>query len=138
MKHGKAEREWDPRWSELDGFAMVREVSVTPFTGGDWLEAFYDFFEIRKKNRRFAPVPTGRDLYGSMEDLAGEEAGRAVAAETERLFGLPLALTRFEDDGDLREELSGPRGLARFFFVFDILFCEYEGFTLCFICGTNN
>ena len=138
MKHGKTEREWDPRWSELNAFAMEREISVTPFTDPDWLEAFYDFFEIRKKNRRFAPVPTGTDLYGGMTDLAGEEAGRAVAAETERLFGLPLRLTRFEDAQELMDELSGPRGLAPFFFVFDALFCEYEGFTLCFLCGTNN
>ena len=39
---------------------------------------------------------------------------------------------------DLCEALGGRRGLSPFFFVFDMMFCEYPECTLCFMSGTNN
>ncbi len=126
----------DGRVSELNAFCMALEISVLSFAGADPLKAFCDFYEI-KEHRDLEPEPVEGGLCEGLEDLAGD-AGRLAAAETERLFGLPLRVTRFADDGPLREQLEGPDGLAPFFFVFGILFCEYGGFTLCFLSGTNN
>ena len=128
---------WDDRWRELNTFAMEHEIAVAPFTGADYLQEFLDFYEIRN-SRDAKLVPSDGGLYKGLEDLAGEESGNAVAVETERLYGLPSGVSFFEDGKKLMEELEGPDGLAPFFFVFDIMFCEYDGFTLCFICGSNN
>ena len=47
-------------------------------------------------------------------------------------------MTVFDNNVKLREELEGPDGLSPFFFVFDLMFCEYGEYTLCFISGSNN
>ena len=122
---------------ELNTFAMEHEIAVVSFTEEDYLQAFRDFYEI-SEDLDLELVSSDEGLYRGLEDLAGEESGDAVAAETERMFGLPSAVTFIRDAEELLEELEGVDGLAPFFFVFDILFCEYDGFTLCFICGTNN
>ena len=130
-------KRWDNRWSELDTFAMAEEIAAVPFTETDYLNAFYDFYEIcRSRDQKLVLYEGG--LYEGLADLAGPESGSKVAAEAERLFGLPLRVLFFEDFSKIQDELEGPEGLAPFFFVFDIMFCEYEDFTLCFICGTNN
>ena len=71
-------------------------------------------------------------------EVSGYDVWRSIAEETERLFGLPKRVMVFDDDNALREELGGRKGLGPFFFHFGIMFCEYEGFTHCFISGTNN
>ena len=131
------EENWDDRWSELDDFAMAYEIAVVPFTEEDYLEAFCDFYEVTE-NRDLELVRSEDGLYKCLEDFAGDERGDAVASETERLFGMPTGMTYIEDEEELLDEISGVNGLAPFFFVFELLFCEYEGFTLCFIFGTNN
>lgn len=127
---------WDPRFDELDDFAMGREVSVLPLFETDYLTEFYDFYRIRQRTARL--IPSGDDFTESLRLVAGDGRGQAVAQKAESLFGLPRRICYLEDDARLREELGGRRGLSGFFFVFDLMFCEYDGFTLCFLSGTNN
>ena len=61
-----------------------------------------------------------------------------IEEKTKALLGEPESVAIFEDCGPLIDEMEGADGLAPFFFVFDIMFCEYKRFTLCFISGTNN
>lgn len=51
------------------------------------------------------------------------------------LFPAENYLDAFYDYYKIRGRLHR---LAPFFFVFDLMFCEYEGFTLCFLSGSNN
>ena len=127
---------WDPRFDELDDFAMGREVSVLPLFETDYLTEFYDFYRIRQRTARL--IPSGDDFTESLRLVAGDGRGQAVAQKAESLFGLPRRVMIFDDPTAIRDELEGPEGLAPFFFVFDMMFCEYEDFTLCFMSGTNN
>ena len=102
--------------------AMGYEVAVIPFFEEDYLEEFLDFYEIKTRLR----------------GVSGEYRWEAIAEEAKRLFGLPDRIMVFEDMTNLKEELEGPDGLAPFFFVFGLMFCEYEGYTLCYMSGTNN
>ncbi len=120
----------------LDSAAMVSEVSVLLFPEKRCLEEFYDYFEIR--NRKAKLVPSPESFHDALKELSGDDVWRNIAEKTESLFGLPKSVALFDDPDPIRDELEGVDGLAPFFFVFDIMFCEYEGFTLCFISGTNN
>ena len=123
---------------ELDKLAMLYEVSVSPFFEKDYLTEFYDFYRIR--NRKAKLIPSEKDLDGSLRDLSGEYRWKEIAEKTKSLFGLPERIMVFSIDDleHLKDELGGRRGCSGFFFVFDVMFCEYDGYTLCFICGTNN
>lgn len=120
----------------LDELTMKLEVAVQAFSAENYLREFYDFYEINHKNAKL--VPSALSFHEALRELCGDDAWHQIAEETERLFGTPERVTVFDDDRTLRDELEDPDGLAPFFFVFDLLFCEYEGFTLCFISGTNN
>lgn len=120
----------------LDQLAQRYETSVTAFPAGDYLRAFCDFYEIKGRDLKLIPAPEG--FHAALRELSGDDVWQPIARETERLFGPPRRVTVFEDDKALRDELEGPEGLAPFFFVFDLMFCEYEGFTLSFLSGTNN
>ena len=100
------------------------------------MEEFYDFYEI--KNRKAKLVPSTEGFEETLKNVSGEYSWEAIAEKTESLFGLPVRVTVFDNDEKLREELEGPEGLAPFFFVFDLMFCEYGEYTLCFISGSNN
>ena len=123
---------------ELDELAMLYEVSVMPLFEKDYLKEFYDFYRIR--NRKAKLIPSEEDLDGSLRDLSGEYRWKEIAEKTKSLFGLPERIMVFSIDDleHLKDELGGRRGCSGFFFVFDVMFCEYDGYTLCFICGTNN
>ena len=127
---------WFDKLDLLNETAMGYEVGVTPLFEADYLKEFYDFFEIKDRSPRL--IQSEDDFAESLRNLSGEYRWEASAEKTEELFGLPYRITFFDDITGLKEELGGPNGLSSFFFVFDIMFCEYEGFTLCFICGTNN
>ena len=127
---------WDKRWDLLDDFAMVYETAVIPFSSGDYLTEFYDFYRI--KNRKASLVPSPDGFYETLKEVSGDDRWQPIAEKTESLFGLPTRVTVFDDHTQLRENLGGRRGLSPFFFVFDLMFCEYEDFTLCFMSGTNN
>lgn len=122
----------------LNEVSMGYEVSVIPFFEKDYMKEFYDFYEI--KNRAPKPVPLEEDFDECIKLLSGEYRWEEIAEKVKSLFGLPKRSLFFEEDGilALRDELDGPDGLAPFFFVFDIMFCEYDDYTLCYICGTNN
>ena len=122
----------------LDDLAMVHEVAVIPLCAGDYLTDFYETYRIKNREPGFDVFPD--DFHEALKEVGGHDVWQPIAAKTEELFGRPLRVTVFnaEEQKKLIEELEGPRGLAPFFFVFDMMFCEYEGFTLCFMSGTNN
>ena len=120
----------------LDELAMGYETGVIDLYEDDYLTEFYTFYEIKNRNLKLIPSPEG--FYEAMNDVSGYTRGEPIAREAERLFGLPKRIMVFEDSRTLVEELGGRWGLGPFFFVFDVMFCEYEGFTLCFLSGTNN
>jgi len=121
----------------LHVLAMEYEVAVIPLFEEDYLNEFYDFYEI--KNRKLKLAPSEGDFNESLKNLSGEYRWESIAGKAKSLFGLPARMMVFDGDtGGLRDKLGGCKGLSPFFFVFDLLFCEYGGFTLCFICGSNN
>ena len=120
----------------LDELAMEYETSVEVFAAENYLEDFYDFYEIRKSFPKLIPSPDS--FHETLRQLSGDDVWQPIADRTESLFGVPRRVTIFEDDTALRREIEGPDGLAPFFFVFGLIFCEYDGFTLCFISGSNN
>lgn len=122
--------------SRLDKLSMYYETSVQLLPGSGWLEAFWDFYEIKNRTQRL--IPAEGDLREALRELCGDDVWEPIARLTEELFGLPERVLVFEDDAALRDELEGPDGLGPLFFFFGILFCEYGSFTLCFISGTNN
>ena len=127
---------WDERFDLLDDFTMEYGVAVLPLFEADCLKEFYDFYEI--KNRKPKLIPYGEDFQAAMVDMCGEPRGPLIAGKTEALFGLPKRIMAFDDDAKLRNRLGGRKGLSPFFFVFDLMFFEYDRFTLCFLYGSND
>lgn len=131
-----ADRDLLRKAAELDELAMGYETAVQPLLAEDYVKEFYDFYRIRNRKRKLIP---SEDIFErALMEVSGYDVWRPIAEKTESVFGLPKRVMVFDDDADLREELGGRRGLGPFFFVFGIMFCEYDGFTLCFISGTNN
>ncbi len=120
----------------LDKLAMEYEISVQAFGAEDYLREFYGFYEIKNRDHRLIPSPD--TFYETLKEVSGDDVWEPIAKKTESLFGAPARVTVFEDITGLRDELEGPDGLAPFFSVFDLMFCEYEDFTLCYISGSNN
>lgn len=120
----------------LDELAMRYETAVQVLPGAGYLEAFLDFYEVKNRGQRL--VPAEGSFREALREVCGDEVWEPIARQTEALFGTPERVTVFEDDAALRDELEGPEGLGPFFFLFDLVFCEYGPFTLCFISGTNN
>ena len=130
------EQHWDERFGLLNDFAMGYETAVAPMFSDDYLQEFYDFYRVKNRKRKLVPFDKG--FHEALKEVSGDDCWRPIAEKTELLFGVPACVTVFDDDTALREEMGGQRGYAPFFFVFGIMFCEYEKFTLCFISGTNN
>ena len=132
----------DDNWFEtlrpLEELAMGYEVAVFPLFAQDYLQEFYDWFRIRDRDRRAKLIPSEEGFEASLKAVSGEYRWEAIAEMAKRLYGLPSRVMVFDDDRRLRDALGGPRGLSSFFFVFDMMFCEYGDFTLCFLSGTNN
>ena len=120
----------------LDKLAMRYETAVQVLPGAGYLEAFFDFYEVKNRGHRL--VPAEGTFRAALRELSGDDVFTPIADLTEELFGTPERVLVFEDDTALRDELEGPDGLGPLFFIFGILFCEYGSFTLCFISGTNN
>ena len=134
----EAEQALKEKVRQLGRLTMKYETSVNLFPAENYLDAFYDYYEIRVRPHRLVPSPDSfRD---TLREVSGYDVWEPIAEETESLFGTPSRVMIFDDDAlsALKEELDGPDGLAPFFFVFDLMFCEYEGFTLCFLSGSNN
>lgn len=122
--------------SRLDKLSMYYETSVQLLPGSGYLEAFWDFYEIKNRAQRL--IPAEGSFREALRELCGDDVYEPIAELTEALFGTPAQVLVFGEDAALRDELEGPEGLGPFFFVFDLMFCEYGAFTLCFISGTNN
>ena len=131
-----AAKHWRKEFDALDDLAMEHEVAVIPFFETDYLQEFYDFYEIKQRGAKLAPCQAGFEE--ALRDVSGEHRWEAIAQKAKELFGLPNRGMVLDDAKSLKGELEGPEGLAPFFFVFDMMFCEYEDFTLCFMSGTNN
>ena len=130
----------DPTLNEkaaaLDELAMLYETAVTIFPAADYAAEFCRFFAVKARGLKLIPAPNG--FFDALKEVCGDDGWQPIAQKTESLFGLPKRVTVFENDAAVKEELEGPDGLGPFFFIFDLMFCEYDGFTLCFISGTNN
>ncbi|MBQ5399420.1 MAG: hypothetical protein IIU14_08325 [Ruminococcus sp.] len=120
----------------LDELAMEKEVCVQAFDIENYLTEFYDFYEIKNRKQSLIQSPKNFDM--TLKELAGDDVWLPIAESAESLFGEPERVMIFDDYSALIGELEGEDGLGPFFFVFDIMFCEYDGFALCFISGTNN
>ncbi|MDO4399578.1 MAG: hypothetical protein Q4D27_01360 [Coriobacteriia bacterium] len=131
-----AAKNWRTEFDALDDLAMEYEVAVIPFFKTDYLQEFYDFYEIKRRDAKLTPLQASFEE--ALREVSGEHRWEAIAKKAKELFGLPSRVMVFDDVKHLKGELEGPMGLAPFFFVFDMMFCEYEGFTLCFMSGTNN
>ncbi len=117
--------------------AMEYEVAVIPFFEDDYLNEFFDFYRI--KNRDVKLIPSEEDFDESLKNLNGEYRWETISEKAKSVFGLPNRVMIFDNyDMVLMEQLGGRNGLTPFFFVFDLMFCEYEDYTLCFISGSNN
>lgn len=131
-----ADELWYDTLDQLNKLAMEYEVAVIPLFEADYLKEFYDFYEIRHRQSKL--IPSDRSFEENLKDVSGETRWEAIAEMAKRLYGLPARVMLLEDDPQLRDALGGRRGLSPFFFVFDMMFCEYGDFTLCFMSGTNN
>lgn len=121
---------------QLGDLAMEYEVAVIPFSSGDYLEEFYRFYKVFNRDHKL--VPASDSYYEELKELKTYDGWREIIGQTKTFFGIPNCIKVFEDAAALTEELEGPLGLAPLFFVDDLLFCEYDDLTLCFISGTNN
>ena len=130
------DKDWLEQLYALDDLAMGYEVAVIHLLEDDYLSEFYDLFEVRGREARLVPSDEGFEQ--TLRAVCGERRWEVIAQRTEGLYGLPSRVMVFDDVAGLKDELEGPDGLAPFFFVFDLMFCEYEGFALCFMSGTNN
>ena len=116
--------------------AMEYEVAVIPLFEEDYRKEFYDFYRIKNRNPKL--ILSEESFDEALRSVSGEYRWESIAEKAKSLFGLPARVTVFDDDEELREELGGLRGLSPFFFVFDMMFCEYGDYTLCFMSGSNN
>ena len=116
--------------------AMEYEVAVIPLFEENYLEEFLSFYEIKTRDLKLIPEEESFDE--ALRSVSGEYRWEAIAEKAKSLFGLPKRIMVFEDDAKLKDEMEGPDGLAPFFFVFGMMFCEYEDYTLCYMSGTNN
>jgi hypothetical protein len=132
----KVDQNLSDRISDLNKLAMVYETGVSLFSGKDYLTEFYDFYEIINRKEKLLPSPCGFEE--TLKDVSGDDCWKIIADQTKSLFGSPRRVMVFEDVRNLQDELGGPDGLSAFYSVFDLMFCEYEHYTLCFISGSNN
>ena len=130
------DKELSNRIETLDDLAMKYETAVQAFKSVDYLKEFYDFYEIQNRDHKLVPSPY--PFSEALKELSGDDVWEKIAAKTVCLFGEPKRITVFDDYKEVIDELEGENGLAPFFFVLDLMFCEYDGFTLLFISGTNN
>lgn len=121
---------------QLGELTMENEVAVIPFSSGDYLNEFYRFYNIINRDQKL--VPASDSFYEELKEIEIYDTWREIIAQIKSEFGVPTGIKVFENPPALINELEGPLGFAPFFFVDDLFFCEYEGFTLCFISGTNN
>lgn len=126
----------DEKINRLNEVAMQYETAVIALPAEDYLEAFCRFHEIGNADLQLAPAPDGFEE--TLREVSGYDVWHPIAAETERLFGLPKRITVPADVGPFVDALEGEDGLGPFFFVFDLMFCEYDELTLCFLSGSNN
>ena len=131
-----ADRDAKGKAEQLNHLAMQYETSVIALPQDDYLEEFCRFYEIRNRDFQLVPSPDG--FRETLREVSGYDVWEPIAEKTESLFGIPKRVMILEDDTALKDELEGPDGLGPFFFIFDEMFCEYDGFTLCFISGSNN
>lgn len=43
------EKNWNPKWDEINEYAMDYEVAVIPFLEEDYLEEFYQFYHVQDR-----------------------------------------------------------------------------------------
>lgn len=122
---------------ELDELAMALETAVIDLASDDYLNDFFNFYRIKNKGHKLIPSEEGFET--ELSWLCSTNRYRPVYEKAIELFGEPERVMRFEDEKPVLDELeNGGKGPGPFFFIFDLIFCEYDGFVLCFISGSNN
>lgn len=122
---------------ELDELAMVYETAVIDFQADNYLQDFYDLYRIRNRDHKLIPSPDGFEE--EMTACCGANRSGPILEKTVELFGVPKRVMIFEDEKRIVDQLEmGGRGFGPFFFIFYVMFCEYDNCALCFISGSNN
>ena len=120
---------------QLNDFTMKYEAAVIPFSADGYLEEFFDFYKMKRRDHgvtRFS-----RSLEKTLKSYGGDDCAGPITREIKKTFGLPLDVKVFVNSTYSLHEFEDGDNLTPFFFVFDIVFCEYENFTLCLIFGSN-
>ena len=130
------DQERNEQWKQLNTLTMEYETAVIPFSAHGYLEEFYDYYEIQDRSPQL--ILSEYSFRDTLREVSGYDVWEPIAEKTESFFGTPKRVMVFDRMNELKDELEGSTGLAPFFFVFDLMFCEYEEFTLCFMSGTNN
>ena len=122
----------------LDEVSMFYETFVLVLPADNYPERFYDFYRFKNRNHKLITSPDS--FHDTLKEVSGYDRWQPIAEKTESLFGFPKRVTVFEDVAPVVNQLEGKRGRGPgpFFFIFDLMFCEYEDYALCFISGTNN
>ena len=121
----------------LDDFAVDYDIAVLALPAEDCLQEFLDFYELKAPDAKL--VPSELDLRETIEDMGHYDSWQLVADKAEALFGLPERISVLEDeDPVLRSLETSEGGVGPFYVMFCLAFCEYEGFTLCFMAGSND
>ena len=126
----------DSRITLLNELSMPYETAVIPLYDADYTKEFCTFYHIYGQTAK--TVPFELRFSDALKEICGDNCQKAIAETAVRLFGVPKRITVLEDGDNLIKLLEGPDGYAPFFFVFDLMFCEYDHLTLCFLSGSNN
>ena len=96
----EAEQALKEKVRQLGRLTMKYETSVNLFPAENYLDAFYDYYEIRVRPHRLVPSPDSfRD---TLREVSGYDVWEPIAEETESLFGTPSRVMIFDDDALFR------------------------------------
>ena len=122
---------------KLDDFTIDYGTAVLALPFADYCAEFCRFYRIGKPKFGLVPSPDG--FRGTLREVCGYSVWEPIAEKTEEIFGVPDRVTVPDDVRKPldRLEMCGG-GLGPFYCMFDIMFCEYDGFVLCFMSGSND
>ena len=95
------DRNLSDRLSVLNELAMVYETGVNLFSEKDYLNEFYDFYEIRSRKEKLIPSPCGFEE--TLKDVSGDDCWKPIADKTKSLFGIPRRVMVFENVRNLQK-----------------------------------
>ena len=116
---------------------MDYDIAVLALPAENCLQEFLDFYEIEAPDAKLVPLELS--FRETIEDMGHYDSWQLVADKAEELFGLPARIMVLEDEAPVLRGLeTSEGGVGPFYVMFWLAFCEYEGFTLCFMAGSND